>query len=200
MFRRAHLVLWLAALASAALAASSAGQGPPGGSPPGLDKAIAAKQKHAERLLDKPGVAGVAVGLNPAGKPVIRIFKEKDDVEDLPTTSRRPGRDDHHRRHRAARPSAHRPLSATRPDRHLGRARRRSDRHARRPRHERDEHLRPVEQPRLAGVNTANIGDPIIRQVTQMAAAIQLTGSARWPRTRRSTSAAAPTRWTRRSP
>ena len=85
MFRRAYLLLWLAALAGAALAASSAGQGPPGGSPPGLDKAIAAKQKHAERLLDKPGVAGVAVGLNPAGKPVIRIYKEKDDVEDLPT-------------------------------------------------------------------------------------------------------------------
>ena len=69
-----------------ALAASSAGQGPPGGSPPGLDKAIAAKQKHAERVLDKPGVAGIGVGLNPAGKPVIRIYKEKTDVADLPTT------------------------------------------------------------------------------------------------------------------
>jgi hypothetical protein len=71
--RRAQAVLGLVALVGGVLAASSAGQGPPGGSPPGLDRAIAAKQKHAERLLDKPGVAGVAVTLNRAGKPVIRI-------------------------------------------------------------------------------------------------------------------------------
>ena len=78
------MVLALALVVGAALSASSAGQGPPGGTPPGLEKAVAAKQKHAERLLDKPGVAGVAVGLNAAGKPVIRIYKEKKDVEDLP--------------------------------------------------------------------------------------------------------------------
>ena len=78
------MVLGLAVLVGAAFAASSAGQGPPGGSPPGLDKAIAAKQKHADRLLDKPGVAGIGVGLNPAGKPIIRIYKEKPDVADLP--------------------------------------------------------------------------------------------------------------------
>ena len=84
LFKRAQLVLGLAALAGAALATSSAGQGPPGGSPPGLDKAIAAKQKHAERMLDKPGVAGIGVALNPAGKPVIEIYKEQPDVPDLP--------------------------------------------------------------------------------------------------------------------
>ena len=84
MFRRARVVLGLVAALAAAFAASSAGQGLPGGSPPGLDKAVAAKQRHAERLLDKPGVAGVAVHLNSAGKPVIRIYKEKDEVDDLP--------------------------------------------------------------------------------------------------------------------
>ena len=84
LFRRAQVVLGLAALVGAAFAASSAGQGPPGGSPPGLDEAIAAKQKHAERLLDKPGVAGIGVGLNPAGKPVIEIYKEQPNVADLP--------------------------------------------------------------------------------------------------------------------
>ncbi|HET9462206.1 MAG TPA: fibronectin type III domain-containing protein, partial [Gaiellaceae bacterium] len=78
-------MLGLVALAAAALASASAGQpGPPGGSPPGLDKAIAAKEKHAARLLDKPGVAGIGVGLNPAGKPVIKIYKERQDVADLP--------------------------------------------------------------------------------------------------------------------
>ena len=80
------MVLWVAAAVAAAFAASSAGQGgPPGGAPPGLDKAIAAKQKHAERMLDKPGVAGIAVALKPNGKPFIQIYKEKDDVPDLPT-------------------------------------------------------------------------------------------------------------------
>ncbi|HJR94118.1 MAG TPA: hypothetical protein VJ807_01700, partial [Gaiellaceae bacterium] len=84
MIRRAQVLLWLAAIVVGVFAASSAGQGPPGGSPPGLDKAIAAKQKHAEKMLDKPGVAGIAVALNNAGKPVIRIYKERDDVADLP--------------------------------------------------------------------------------------------------------------------
>ncbi|MGH3127765.1 MAG: fibronectin type III domain-containing protein [Gaiellaceae bacterium] len=84
MIKKAQVVLWLAAVVVGALATSSAGQGPPGGSPPGLDKAIAAKQKHAERMLDMPGVAGIAVALNKAGKPIIRIYRERDDVADLP--------------------------------------------------------------------------------------------------------------------
>ena len=93
MFRRAQVVLGLAALVGVALASASAGQGPPGGSPPGLDKAIAAKEKHARRMLDKPGVVGIGVGLNPAGKPVIEIYKEKPDVADVPDDARRrPGR------------------------------------------------------------------------------------------------------------
>jgi hypothetical protein len=82
-------VVGLVALAAVALASASSGQpagpaGPPGGSPPGLDKAIAAKERHAARLLDKPGIAGIGVGLNPAGKPVIRIYKEEPDVADVP--------------------------------------------------------------------------------------------------------------------
>ncbi|HEU5263108.1 MAG TPA: fibronectin type III domain-containing protein, partial [Gaiellaceae bacterium] len=90
MVRRASLVSGLAALVAFALASASSGQspgpgaGPPGGAPPGLDKAIAAKERHAERLLDTPGIAGIGVGLNPAGKPVIRIYKEKPDVAGVP--------------------------------------------------------------------------------------------------------------------
>src|SRR5215475_12684157 len=84
VFRRVQIVFWLAALFAGAFVAASAGQGPPGGSPPGLDKAIAAKEKHAQKMLDKPGVAGIGVTLNKQGKPVIEIYKEKDDVPDLP--------------------------------------------------------------------------------------------------------------------
>jgi chitodextrinase len=84
LIRKAQVVLWLAAVVLGALATSSAGQGPPGGAPPGLEQAIAAKQKHAEKMLDKPGVAGIAVALDKHGKPVIRIYKERDDVADLP--------------------------------------------------------------------------------------------------------------------
>ena len=86
MIRRAQTVFWLTALVAGAFVAASAGQGPPGGSPPGLDKAIAAKEKHAQEMLDKPGVAGIGVALNKQGKPVIEIFKEKNDVPDLPAT------------------------------------------------------------------------------------------------------------------
>ena len=77
-------MLWLAALVAAAFVSSSMGQGPPGGSPPGLDKAIAAKEKNAQRMLDKPGVVGIGVGLNHGGKPVIEIYKEQPNVADLP--------------------------------------------------------------------------------------------------------------------
>ena len=86
MIRRAQTVFWLTALVAGAFVAASAGQGPPGGSPPGLDKAIAAKEKHAQEMLDKPGVAGIGVALNKQGKPVIEIFKEKNDLPDLPAT------------------------------------------------------------------------------------------------------------------
>ena len=50
----------------------------PGGSPPGLAVAIAVKERNAEKLLDMPGVVGVAVALNNAGKPVIEVYKEKE--------------------------------------------------------------------------------------------------------------------------
>src|SRR5580765_348942 len=84
VIRRAQIVFGLSLLVAVAFAATSAGKGSPS-SPPGLDKAIAAKEEHAQKLLDKPGVAGIGVALNKGGKPVIEIFKEKDDVPDLPT-------------------------------------------------------------------------------------------------------------------
>jgi len=86
VFRRYRIAVGLIALVAVTLASASLGQpaGPPGASPPGLDKAIAAKERHAQRLLGQPGIAGIGVGLNPAGKPVIKIYKEKPDVADVP--------------------------------------------------------------------------------------------------------------------
>ena len=62
------------------------GQGPPAGPPPGLDKAIAAKEKNAQRMLDKPGVAGIGVGLNPAGanRSSKGTGQQQPNVADLP--------------------------------------------------------------------------------------------------------------------
>ena len=83
---RIHTALLLSALGAVALAASGQGQGPPGGSPPGLAVANAVKERNAERLLDRPGVVGVGVGVNKAGKAVIEVYKEKDDVADVPAS------------------------------------------------------------------------------------------------------------------
>jgi fibronectin type 3 domain-containing protein len=83
---RIHTALLLSVLVAVALTSSVQGQGPPGGSPPGLAVANAVKERNAERLLDKPGVVGVAVGVNKAGKAVIQVYKEKDDVADVPAS------------------------------------------------------------------------------------------------------------------
>jgi fibronectin type III domain protein len=82
--RRAQVVLGLAVLVAFALA-SSPGQSAPGAKPPDFDKAVAAMQKHADAWLDKPGVVGVGIGENKAGKAVIHIYKLKDDDEGIPS-------------------------------------------------------------------------------------------------------------------
>ena len=73
---RLPIVLALAVLVATAMAAASGGQaassaGPPGGSPPGLAQAKAALERNRDRLLDTPGIAGVAVGTDNAGKAVL---------------------------------------------------------------------------------------------------------------------------------
>jgi hypothetical protein len=82
--RRAQVVLGLAVLVAFALA-SSPGQSAPGAKPPDFDKAVAAMQKHADQWLDKPGVVGVGIGENKAGKAVIHVYKLKDDDEGIPS-------------------------------------------------------------------------------------------------------------------
>jgi fibronectin type 3 domain-containing protein len=82
--RRAQVVLGLAVLVAFALA-SSPGQSAPGAKPTDFDKAVAAMQKHADNWLDKPGVVGVGIGENKAGKAVIHVYKVKDDDEGIPS-------------------------------------------------------------------------------------------------------------------
>ena len=132
--------------------------------PPGWDKALAAKQRHAERLLDLPGVAGVGVGVNPAGKPVVRIYREQDNVagipgelDDVPAKNKR-----YHRSHRGARTDG--PISATRPDRCLLRTPEHGHRDARCARRRRKrQRYAPSNNHVFAAINEASIGDGIIQ-------------------------------------
>ena len=82
--RRAQVVLGLVVLVVLALA-SSPSQGAPSAKPPDFDKAAAAVEKHADKWLDKPGVVGVGVGVNKAGKAVVHVYKLKDADEDIPS-------------------------------------------------------------------------------------------------------------------
>ena len=94
-------------------------QGPPGGSPPGLDKAIAAKQKHADRMLDKPGVAGIGVALNGPASPSSDLQGRAGRSRPARRARRVPVdvRDDGN--HRAARSFPESPLPTPCPDRRL---------------------------------------------------------------------------------
>jgi hypothetical protein len=49
-----------------------------------VQRALAVQRNHTERLLRVPGVVGTAVGLNPAGRPVVQIFVTRPDVSGLP--------------------------------------------------------------------------------------------------------------------
>ena len=81
----------LLALAVALIAlglASSGGSASAGGpsDPPGLERAIAAQEAHTDQLFAIQGVAGTAVGLNPGGTPVVKIYTESPGVAGLPAS------------------------------------------------------------------------------------------------------------------
>jgi hypothetical protein len=81
---RSRLLVAIAVLAvSVSLACSDQPAGPSPGSEsqnaalsigPDVRTAIAAQERHTARLLALPGVVGTGVGLNPAGRPVVRVF------------------------------------------------------------------------------------------------------------------------------
>ncbi len=52
--------------------------------PPGLARAIQVQDAHTPSLLSIPGVVGTGIGLNAAGKPVIKIFTTRAGIPDLP--------------------------------------------------------------------------------------------------------------------
>jgi len=49
-----------------------------------IRRAITIQERNTEHLLALPGVVGTAVGLNPAGNPVVQIFVTGPSVENLP--------------------------------------------------------------------------------------------------------------------
>jgi hypothetical protein len=49
-----------------------------------IRRAITIQERHTERLLALPNVVGTAVGLNPAGRPVVQIFVTAANVANLP--------------------------------------------------------------------------------------------------------------------
>ena len=77
------MVFIVVAIMSLALAASPVFGGN-GNGQPGLERAIAAQEKHTDALLAKEGVVGTAVGLNPAGKVAVLVFTEKSGVGNIP--------------------------------------------------------------------------------------------------------------------
>jgi hypothetical protein len=54
--------------------AAASGQGP---ADDGLERAIEVQELHTDALLNLPGIVGTGVGLNAAGKPVIKIYSER---------------------------------------------------------------------------------------------------------------------------
>jgi len=64
--------------------AAGVATGEPPSAPPGLERAIAAQEKHTDRLLTTPGVVGTAVGLGADGQPVVKIYTAGAGVPGLP--------------------------------------------------------------------------------------------------------------------
>jgi hypothetical protein len=52
---------------------------------PDLHAALVAKERHTEGLMARRGVVGTAVSLNPAGRPVVKIFTADAGVSGLPS-------------------------------------------------------------------------------------------------------------------
>ena len=187
--RRAQIVLGLAVLLASAFAATSAGQGPArrltarprqGDRGEGEARAEAARQARAS-----PGSASALNKARQAGHRDLQGEGRRPGLPPISTASRssrsRPG---------SSQPRSRRPIGSRDPShRRLRRARGRRHGNARRTRDRRDERLHALEQPRLAGINTASIGDPIIQPGDADGGSDPAIASRRSPRTRRSTSA-----------
>ena len=74
----------LLAAVVALVAATGISAGPPSGTP-GLDRAIAAQERHTDALLTKAGVVGTAVGLGANGPAVVLVLTEEAGVAGIPS-------------------------------------------------------------------------------------------------------------------
>lgn len=85
--KRLYQLLPLTALALLLLvlmaASASQAAGPPG-EPPGLARAIAVQEANTDRLLGRPDVVGIAVGVEERGQPTIRLFVTSANATGLP--------------------------------------------------------------------------------------------------------------------
>jgi hypothetical protein len=52
---------------------------------PDMEAALRAKARHLARIMATPGVTGMAVGLNPAGRAVVKVFTDRSLVAGIPT-------------------------------------------------------------------------------------------------------------------
>ena len=90
MLKRTSRSLLVVALLAGLLAAGTAGQaqgpGPGGGPFDELGPAIAAQERHTERLLGITGVVGTGVGFGADGEPAVLIFTKGVGVTGLPAT------------------------------------------------------------------------------------------------------------------
>ena len=88
MLKRTSRSLLVVALMAGLLAAATAGQGQGAGGGPfdELGPAIAAQERHTERLLGTTGVVGTGVGFGADGEPAVLIFTKGVGVTGLPAT------------------------------------------------------------------------------------------------------------------
>jgi hypothetical protein len=54
--------------------------------PPGFEAALQAQERHTARLMTMPGVVGTAVGLNRAGRAVVKVFTADSNFTGVPAT------------------------------------------------------------------------------------------------------------------
>lgn len=93
-FTRLHSTAVLAFVLSACF--DQPGESPTGPEPPtdgsawaslpGLTVALQAHERHTPHLLATPGVVGTAVGLDRAGKAIVKVFAEKPGIAGLPAS------------------------------------------------------------------------------------------------------------------
>ena len=87
---RKRIIQWLplftlALLLAVLLATGSGLAAAPGDGPGALGQAIAVQEAHANALLDRADVVGVAVGLRDGSQPTIRLYVVSDSVRGLPS-------------------------------------------------------------------------------------------------------------------